>query len=145
MEEMKPREFTLPSGTRIPVRTTAEISTKTASNGSVFEGLLERDLVVDDTVLAKKGSHVSCVVVTSDPGGKVKGVASISVAAKSIAGVNGNTIAVRTSSHSVTAKSTTGKDVKRTGIATGAGAVIGAIAGGGKGAAIGAGSARGQA
>jgi hypothetical protein len=139
VDEMKPREFTLPSGTTIPVRTTAELSTKSVSNGSVFEGLLEKNLVVDDTVLAKAGSRVTCVVVASDKGGKVKGVASLSVAAKSIAGVNGHTIAVRTSSYDVTAKSTTGKDVKRTGIATGAGAVIGAIAGGGKGAAIGAG------
>jgi len=140
LEEMKPRELTLPTGTTIPVRTTAEISTKTVSNGSVFEGLLERDLVVDETLLAKAGSRVTCVVVAADKGGKVKGVASLSVAARSIAGVNGNTIAIRTDSYGVDAKTTAGKDAKRTGIATGAGAVIGAIAGGGKGAAIGAGA-----
>jgi hypothetical protein len=140
VEALKPREFTLPAGTTIPVRTTAEISTKTVSNGSVFEALLERDLVVDETTLAKAGSRVTCVVVAADKGGKVKGVASLSVAARSIAGVNGNTLAIRTDSYAVDAKSTAGKDAKRTGIATGAGAVIGAIAGGGKGAAIGAGA-----
>jgi len=140
MEEMKPREFTLPAGTVIPVRTTAELSTKSVSNGSVFDALLEHDLVVDGTTLARAGSRVNCIVVSSDPGGRVKGVASMAVAARSIAGVGGNTLTVKTESYSVEAGTTKGRDAKRTGIAAGAGAVIGAIAGGGKGAAIGAGA-----
>jgi hypothetical protein len=140
LEEMKPREFTLPAGTVIPVRTTAELSTKSLKNGSVFDGLLETDLVVDRTVLAKAGSRVSCIVVSSDPGGRVKGVASLAVAARSIAGANGNTINVKTDSYSVDANRTRGRDAARTGIATGVGAAIGAIAGGGSGAAIGAGA-----
>jgi hypothetical protein len=139
IEEAKPREFTLPAGTVIPVRTTAELSTKSVKNGSVFDALLEKDLVVDGTTLAKAGSRVSCIVVSSDPGGRVKGVASMAVAVRSIAGASGNTINVKTDSFSVEADRTRGRDAKRTGIATGAGAVIGAIAGGGSGAAIGAG------
>ena len=122
------------------MRTTAEISTKAVKNGSVFDGILEKDLVVHGTTLAKAGSRVSCIVVASDPGGRVKGVASLSVAARSIAGVGGNTLNLQTDSYSVEAGSTKGRDLKRTGIATGAGAVIGAIAGGGSGAAIGAGA-----
>ena len=140
LEAMKPREFTLPAGTPIAVRTTAELSTKSVKNGSVFDALLERDLVIDGTTLAKAGSHVTCIVVSSDPGGRVKGVASLSVAARSIAGVDANTLTVKTDSYSVEAGTTKGKDAARTGIAAGAGAVIGAIAGGGKGAAIGAGA-----
>jgi hypothetical protein len=140
LEEMKPREFTLPAGTVIPVRTTAALSTKSVKDGSVFDALLERDLLVDGTVLARAGSRVGCVVVSSDPGGRVKGVASLSVAARSIAGVGGHTLNVRTDSYHVEAGSTKGRDAARTGIAAGAGAVIGAIAGGGKGAAIGAGA-----
>jgi hypothetical protein len=139
VESMKPREFTLPAGTVIPVRTTAEISTAKVKNGSVFEALLEKDLVIDGTTLAKEGALVNCIVVESDPGGRVKGVASLSVAAKSIAGVGGNTLTVKTESYSVEAQNTKKKDTVRTGIATGVGAVIGGIAGGGKGAAIGAG------
>ena len=140
LEAMKPREFTLPAGTAIAVRTTAELSTKSVKNGSVFDALLERDLVVDGTTLAKAGARVACIVVSSDPGGRVKGVASLSVAARSIAGVDANTLTVKTDSYSVEAGTTKGKDAARTGIAAGAGAVIGAIAGGGKGAAIGAGA-----
>lgn len=140
LDAMKPREFTLPAGTTIAVRTTAELSTRSVKNGSVFDALLERDVVKDGTTLAVAGSRVSCVVVSSDPGGRVKGVASLSVAARSIAGVGANTLTVKTDSYTVEAGSTKGKDAARTGIATGAGAVIGAIAGGGKGAAIGAGA-----
>lgn len=140
LDAMKPREFTLPAGTPIGVRTTAELSTKSVKNGSVFDALLERDLVMDGTILAKAGSRVSCIVVSSDPGGRVKGVASMSVAARSIAGVDANTLTVKTDSYSVDADTTKGKDAAKTGIAAGAGAVIGAIAGGGKGAAIGAGA-----
>lgn len=140
LEAMKPREYTLPAGTVVHVRTTAEISTKNMANGSVFDALLEGDIIVDGTTLARKGARVGCVVVSSDPGGRVKGVASLSVAARSIAGVGGNTLTVKTDSYRVEAGSTKGKDAKSTGIAAGAGAVIGAIAGGGKGAAIGAGA-----
>ena len=138
VEAMKSREYTIPHGTPIAVRTTAELSTKDVKDGSIFEGLLERDLVVDGATLAKAGSHVTCIVVNSDEGGRVKGVASLSVAARSIAGVRGNTINLKTSSYTVDANTTKGRDVGRTGIATGAGAAVGAIAGGGKGAAIGA-------
>jgi hypothetical protein len=140
LEEMKPREFTLPAGTIIPVRTTAELSTSRLKNGSVFDALLEKDLISGGTVLAKAGATVTCIVTSSDPGGRIKGVASLSVAARSIAGVGGNPIAIKTDSYSQEAGSTKKRDAVRTGIATGVGAVVGGIAGGGKGAAIGAGA-----
>jgi chemotaxis protein histidine kinase CheA len=139
MEEMQPRTYTLPTGTALPVRTTAEISTTTLGTGATFDALLERDLVVDGTLVAKAGSRVTCVVAESDKGGKVKGVASMAVRARSVSSVGGTPIEVRTDTFSTEAKSTAKKDATRTGIAAGAGAVIGAIAGGGKGAAIGAG------
>jgi hypothetical protein len=140
LDAMKPREFTLAAGTVIPVRTTSEITTSKVKNGSVFEAVLEKDLVMEGTTLAKAGALVTCVVVEADQGGRVKGTASLSVAARSIAGVNGNNLAIKTESYKVDADSTKGRDAKRTGIATGVGAAIGAIAGGGSGAAIGAGA-----
>jgi hypothetical protein len=140
LEESKPREFTLAAGTVIPVRTTGELSTSKLKNGSVFDALLENDLVSGGTVLAKAGSTVTCIVTSSDPGGRVKGVASLSVALRSIAGVGGNAIQVKTDSYTHEAGSTKKRDAVRTGIATGIGAVVGGIAGGGSGAAIGAGA-----
>jgi hypothetical protein len=140
LEASKPRQFTLPAGTIVPVRTTAELSTSKLKDGSVFETVLEKDLVVNGTTLAEAGALVTCIVVSADQGGRVKGTASLSVAARSIAGVGSNAIPIKTGSYTVDAESTKGRDAKRTGIATAIGAGIGAIAGGGSGAAIGAGA-----
>ncbi len=140
VERLKPREFTLAEGTVVPVRTTSELSTAKLANGSTFDGLLESDLKVGETVVASKGSRVTCVVVSSDPGGRVKGTASLGVTARSIVGAKGAIIAVKSDTYSVDADSTKTKDAVRTGIATGVGAIIGGIAGGGSGAAKGAGA-----
>jgi hypothetical protein len=139
VERLKPRVVTLPAGTVVPVRTIAELSTKNLADGSTFEAQLDQDLVAGDVVVAKAGSRVNGVVVTSDPGGKVKGVASLTVSARAIVGTKNNIIAIKADSYTAEAKSTKKKDAVRTGVATGVGALIGGIAGGGKGAAIGAG------
>jgi hypothetical protein len=140
IEALKPVEYTLPAGTVIPVRTTTELSTSQLANGSTFRAVLERPLRVGDTVLAGQGAEVAGLVVSSDPGGKVKGVASLEVTIRSVAGRKNHTIPLKADHYSVVAEKSTGRDMKRTGIMTGAGAVVGAIAGGGKGAAIGAGA-----
>lgn len=138
-EPPKPKVFTLAAGTPIPVRTTTALSTKTQQTGDPFSASLTAPLTVDGEVLAPAGAEVSGVVALSDPGGKVKGKASISVTLKSIQGKYGP-IAVSTNSHGAVAASAVKKDVTRGAIMTGVGAAIGAIAGGGKGAAIGAGA-----
>jgi hypothetical protein len=133
-----PKKYVIPAGTAIPVRTTTMLSTKTATTGAPFEASLTQALTVDGVVLARAGAPVSGVVVLSDPGGRVKGKASISLALKSIKGTHGP-IPIQTNSREQVAASAMKKDLVRGGIMSGAGAAIGAIAGGGKGAAIGAG------
>jgi hypothetical protein len=140
IDEMKPVEYTIPAGTVIPVRTTTAVSSSSVATGAPFDAVLERSLVVDGTVLARQGAHVTGFVVSSDPGGRVKGVASLEVTIRSIAGRRDQAIRVKADQHTVLAEKSTGRDAKRTGIMTGAGAIVGAIAGGGKGAAIGAGA-----
>lgn len=134
----KPIVYTVPAGTSIPVRTTTMLSTKTATTGSTFAASLTEPLTADGVVLAPAGSEVTGVVALSDPGGRVKGKASISITLQSIATKYGP-LEISTNNREAIAKSTVKKDVVRGGIMTGAGAAIGAIAGGGKGAAIGAG------
>jgi hypothetical protein len=140
VERLKPREYTLPAGTVIPVRTTSELSTATLSNGSTFDAILEHDLKSGDQVVAKARSRVAGVVVSSDPGGRVKSLASLTVGARAIVAANGNVVAISTDSYTADAASTKKKDAVRTGVATGIGAIIGGIAGGGSGAATGAGA-----
>ena len=139
LERLKPRDYTVPAGTVVAVRLPRDVSTERMATGSTFDGLLEHDLKSGETVLAKAGTRVNGFVVTSDPGGRVKDVASLTVGVRSIVGVKGNAITVTTDSFTADAQSTKKKDAVRTGVATGVGALIGGIAGGGKGAAIGAG------
>jgi hypothetical protein len=139
VDRLKPREFVLPVGTVIPIRTASELTTAKLSDGSVFEAHLEHDLKSGDTVIAKARSRVTGFVISSDPGGRVKGTASLTVGVRSLVGVNGNVISITTDPYAVEAGSTKKKDAVRTGVATGVGAAIGGIAGGGSGAAKGAG------
>ena len=111
IEALKPVEYTLPAGTVIPVRTTTELSTSQLANGSTFRAVLERPLRVGDTVLAAQGAEVAGLVVSSDPGGKVKGVASLEVTIRSVAGRKNHTIPVKADHYSVVAEKSTGRDL----------------------------------
>lgn len=132
--------MTLPAGTAIAVRTVEAISTKTATSGQRFEATLADDLREDGQLIAKRGARVEGRVVESDPGGRVKGTASLTLQLSSLQLANGATAELSTGSVSRAAAKSTKKDALKVGIASGVGAAIGAIAGGGKGAAIGAGA-----
>jgi hypothetical protein len=122
------------------VRTISTISTKTNKVGESFAATLTESIVEGDWVIAKKGADVEGVIVESDPGGRVKGVATVQVALKRLTLADGRKVAIRTTSVERDAKSSKKKDAAKVGIGAGIGAAIGAIAGGGKGAAIGAGA-----
>ncbi len=132
------KPVTLPEGTQIVIRTTNTLTTKELKNGERFVATLHQPLVVDGVTLAAKGAEVEGVVVESDPGGRVKGVAQLGVALRSIQTAAGK-VEIQTGAYVTKAKSSVKKDVTRGAIMTGVGAAIGAIAGGGKGAAVGAG------
>lgn len=131
---------TVPEGTPLQVRTTTLLSTKTAEAGQSFVANLAEPLVVDGKVVAPRGATVKGTVVESDPGGRVRGRAFLSVRLTSIDLANGHTAEITTSTVGQEAKSSAKKDAAKVGIASGVGAAVGAIAGGGRGAAIGAGA-----
>src|SRR5262245_30850386 len=138
-----PRVFTIRAGAPISIYTAKDLSTKTAKDGDLFTASLARPIVDGDWVIAKKGALVQGVVVNSDPGGRVKGRASMTVKLRSLQLADGRTVDLPTSSYTKVAKSTKKKDVMKIGIGAGIGVAIGAIAGGGKGVAIGAGAGGG--
>lgn len=133
-----PKPVTAPAGTQIVIRTNTTLSTKDLKNGDTFTATLQQPLVVDGVTIAPRGAVVEGVVVESDPGGRVKGVAQLSIALRSLQTVEGK-VDIQTGSYAVEAKSSVKKDVTRGAIMTGVGAAVGAIAGGGRGAAVGAG------
>jgi hypothetical protein len=138
-----PRTFTLAAGAPITIYTAETLSTKNDQEGERFTASLGRAIVDGDWVIARKGAPVEGVILNSDPGGRVKGRASMTVALRSLTLADGSTINLATSSYTKVAKGTKKKDAMKIGIGAGIGAAIGAIAGGGKGAAIGAGAGGG--
>jgi hypothetical protein len=122
----------IPAGTPITVRMGSEISSANAKVGDSFEGTLAKDLVVGGKTLAKAGSTVHGKVTVAKSSGRLHAPGQLSVRLTSV-GSN----AVTTTSYRAQGKSHTKSNATKIGGGAAAGAIIGALAGGGKGAAIG--------
>lgn len=131
------KSVSIPSGTAVKIRTDSAISTKSAQTGDEFTGILSEPLKVEGKQIAPRGAAVTGAVANSDDGGRVKGVASLSLRLKTIS-IDGKAVPVETGLVVKNAPATKKKDAIKVGIGAGVGAVVGAIAGGGKGAAVGA-------
>ena len=129
-----PDPVVIPAGTRIRVRTTTTLSTKSNDTGETFAGSIAEAVTVDGRTVFPQGAPVLGVVSLADRSGRVKGVARLGAKITEI-----DDVAVDTKSYVVVADKTYGKDATKIGIGAGVGAAIGAIAGGGSGAAKGAG------
>jgi len=134
-----PNTVTIQAGTVLNVRIGETLSTKRNQTGDTFLATLEQPLVVDGFVIAERGARVEGRVVESDPGGKVQGVAHLSVELSKLHTSDGQHVSINTSPYVKQAGSSHGTDAAKIGAGAAIGAVIGAIAGGGKGAGIGAG------
>ncbi len=134
-----PEPIVIPAGTKVQIRTTNALSTKTVATGEPFSGSLSAPLVIKGETIAPKGAPVEGVVADADEGGRVKGVASLSLRLTKVE-IHGKMVPVKTGLFVKQAKATKKKDALKVGIGAGIGAAIGALAGGGKGAAIGAGA-----
>jgi hypothetical protein len=127
---------TIPAGTPVTVRIGSEISSGTAEVGQTFEGSLAKKLVVGGKTIAPAGSTVRGKVTLAKSSGRLHAPGELSVRLTSIQ-ANGRSIAVTSSPYHITGKSHTKSNATKIGGGAAAGALIGALAGGGKGAAIG--------
>jgi cytoskeletal protein RodZ len=128
----------VPAGTAIRVRTTRTLSTQTLKTGDGFDAVLDEAVMADGHELFPRGATVMGTVVSSDPGGRVKGVATMAIALTMLHTSAGQMFDVDTSTVTIEADTSKAKDAAKVGIGTAVGAAIGAIAGGKKGAGIGA-------
>jgi len=131
---------TIAAGTSISVRIGELLSTKLHKPGDTFLATLDRPLEVEGFVIAERGARCEGRVTISDPGGRTKGVAELSIELISVRLSDGQRIRIHTSSFTKDAEATRKTDAAKVGGGAALGAIIGAIAGGGKGAAIGAGA-----
>ena len=136
----KPHTVTIPAGTTFSVRVGETLSTQRSRAGDSFSATLDQPLIIDGFILAERGARAQGRVVESDPAGRVRGLAQLTVELTQIHTSDGQSIRVNTGAFHKQADSTKKKDAAKVGIGAALGAAIGAIAGGGKGAAIGAGA-----
>lgn len=132
-----PTYVTLPSGTRISVRTIDSIDSTENHPGDRFKASLEEPLVVDGNVVVPKGADVYGQLVESKTSGTFSGKSQLRLELTAIM-VNGQSVPVETGEYELSGKSRGASTAKRTVGGAAVGTIIGAIAGGGKGAAIGA-------
>ncbi len=125
----------IPAGSHATVRLNTSLSSATANSGESWSGTLTHDIVEHGKVVARAGSPVKGKVTYVNRSGRLHKPGALTLRLSSI---NGET--VYSSRVSRQGKSHTKSNATKIGGGAGAGALIGALAGGGKGAAIGAGA-----
>ena len=129
---------TVPSGTRISVRTIDAVDSTRNQVGDRFQASLEEPVYVDGREVLAKGTDVYGRLTESKTSGQFTGKSQLSLELTGVV-VNGRTVPVSTGEYQLSGKSRGASTAKRTVGGAAVGSIIGAIAGGGKGAAIGAG------
>jgi len=131
-----PAPIVIPAGTAITVRTENSLSSGTNQSGDRFSATLAEPIRVGGQEVVPTGARAEGTVAEAQAKGKIKGSASLRLELTSLT-INGTRYPIQSSMAGFAQK---GKG-KRTAVATGGGAalgaIIGGIAGGGKGAAIG--------
>ena len=127
----------VPTGTRFAVRLQQGISTEKNNSGDTFIATLDGPLTMNGKTLAPAGTTVEGLLTNVVDSGRVEGRASLTMILRRMT-IGGQEYTLSTEPLTMVARSTKQKDAKIIGGTAAAGAVIGAIAGGGKGAAIGA-------
>jgi hypothetical protein len=125
----------IPAGTRVEVRLGSTISSGSAQPGQSFDGTLARDVVVGGRTVAKAGDPVRGTVTSAKSSGRLHAPGYVTLRLTQVAGQS-----VHTGPVSRKGKGHTKSNVTKIGGGAAAGALIGGLIGGGKGAAIGAGA-----
>jgi hypothetical protein len=114
------------------------LSTETAKTSDLFEATLEESVYENGRLVARKGAQAEGQVVDSDKGGRVKGVASLTVKLMRFQLSSGKFAEISAEPIMIEANATKSEDATKIALTTGIGAGVGALIAGGKGAAVGA-------
>src|SRR5262245_5664512 len=139
----------VPAGTVIPITLTSRISTKHAKDGDGIYGRTAFPVTVNNKIVIPEGSHVRGKISEVKRAGRVTGKAELTLSFQTLVLPSGVTLPIYTSlggtsaagekkgEATVQGDSSKSEDAKTVGTSAGSGALIGVIAGGGKGAAVG--------
>ena len=130
--------ITVPAGQNLLVRMIDEVDSRHNDVGDVFKASLETDLVVNDTLVAPRGSDVFGRLAYAKEGGHFAGSSELQLELTRII-IDGKEFPIVSGEYTLRGKGRGEDTAKKVGGGAAVGAIIGAIAGGGQGAAIGAG------
>jgi hypothetical protein len=129
----------LPQGTVLRVRVNDALSTARNRAGDKLSAVLEVPVEIGGREVIPRGARVEGHVTTSQSSGHLKGRAEIGITLDAVED-HGRMIPIETNPDTRVSEAHKKRNIEIIGGGAGAGAIIGAIAGGGKGAAIGAGA-----
>jgi hypothetical protein len=127
----------VPAGTEIVVRMIDDVDSEVHRVGQTFRASVDEPVTVGGTTLIPRGAEVVAKLVERKESGKLAGRAELTMDLVSIT-VGGKTLEIVTSEATTASEARGRETAKVVGGGAALGAIIGAIAGGGKGAAIGA-------
>jgi len=130
--------ITVPSGTRLVIRTIDAIDSSRNHVGDRFAASLDQPLYVNDVLVVPRGANVYGRMEQVQESGQLSGRAQLRLSLTGIV-VNGQMYPITTGDYALSGKSRTTGTATKVGGGAVVGALIGAAVGGGKGAAIGAG------
>ncbi|HEV1994534.1 MAG TPA: hypothetical protein VGR03_09395 [Candidatus Acidoferrum sp.] len=128
---------TVPQGAKISVVTDQAVSSKTAKIGQTVTGTVSQDVTSGGKVVIPKGAAAKLTVSSVQASGRLSTPAKLYLRLRTVT-VGGKTYTLATSSAGRTEGGKGKRDAGFIGGGAAGGAIIGALAGGGKGAAIGA-------
>jgi hypothetical protein len=131
-------EITIPAGQSLLVRMIDGVDSSKNQVGDVFHASLETDLYIQDSLVARKGTDVYGRLAEVKEAGHLSGSAELQLELIRIV-IDGHDYPLVSSDYSLKGKGRGSDTAKKVGGGAVLGAIIGAIADGGKGAAIGAG------
>ena len=131
-----PSEMNIPAGTPIAVQLQASVSSANSFPGQQFDAVLAEPLIIDGKTVAPRGAPAIGRVTAARKSGRLHNSGYLRLTLASVT-VKGQSVPVQTSSVYVAGGSHRNRNLAWIGGGTGAGALIGALAAGGKGALIG--------
>ncbi len=129
----------IPAGTDISVRTIDSVDSERDRRGQTYRASIDQPVIVNGQTVIPRGADAVVMLSDSQQSGKIEGKAVLTLELRSVT-VNGRMYDSTSSTVSRESGSRGSRSAKVIGGTAALGAIIGAIAGGGRGAAIGAGS-----
>lgn len=135
-----PGTLTIPAGTILLIRTNDFLSSDHNQVGDLFTAVLDQPVVVNGWVVARRGQTVVGKVKAAQKAGRIKGTSQLGLELTDLTVVDGTQAPILTELWKGSGGTSHGQDAATIAGTTGLGALIGAAADWGRGAAIGAGA-----